>query len=217
MAHMLSGRHSARAFSIRSRRTLRLGSPVRASKRARWLILASAILRSVMSSTRTTMPPFSIGWTVNSSVRPFTISTAKAASSLPESWASRRSIRLCALRADSRPALTTPSTKSRYSRALQLEIHRQSDLLAQFLICDDDAAIGIEHAQAMRHIVQCSIESRCQQRHVARYNHRIEQRAAQSFRYEFYPEVERDEKAGKNPMKRISVKQQRRRHRRPRA
>jgi len=59
------------------------------------------------------MPPFSIGCRVNSSVRPLSMSTSNAESSLPESRASSRSIRLVALASLSWPAAATLSTSRR--------------------------------------------------------------------------------------------------------
>jgi len=48
-----------------------VGQPGQGIEARQMIDLRLAIFRSVMSSINTTMPPFSIGWTVNSSVRPF--------------------------------------------------------------------------------------------------------------------------------------------------
>ena len=76
-------------------------------------------------------------------------------------------------------------------------------------------ALGVEHAQAVRHVVERGVETRRQQGHVARGDHRIEQRAAQPLGDEFHADERGDEQTGENPVVMIAVEQQRRGHRRP--
>ena len=77
--------------------------------------------------------------------------------------------------------------------------------------------LGIEHAQAVRHVIERGIEAFGEQRHVARGDHGIKQRKPQLFGYQLQRQKERNQQSGENPVKGAAVQQQRRRHRRPRA
>ena len=113
---MLSGRHSLNARAIRSRKTARLGSPVKVSNRAKRSFSASAAFRSVMSSARRTNPPLSICCKVNSRARPFCMSNTRAELSLPDNLASTRSTMLCTSTSEIRPASAMRSSKQRKLR-----------------------------------------------------------------------------------------------------
>ena len=79
--------------------------------------------------------------------------------------------------------------------ALQLEVRRQAEVLVEPLVGDDDAPLGVEHAQGVRHVVERGVEALGKQRHVPRRDHRIEQREAQPLGDEFDREEERSEQA----------------------
>ena len=136
------------------------------------------------------MPPFSIGCRVNSSVRPLPCPRSKA-------WivgAARAGRRVLdqarRLASDSRPHRPRRVHQLAQAEAFQLEIRRQSEVLVQLLVRHDDAALGVEHAQAVRHVVERGVEPLAEQRHVARGDDRIEQRAAQPLGDEFHAENE---------------------------
>ena len=102
-----------------------------------------------------------------------------------------------------------------HAHALQLEIAREPELLLQLAVRNDDPALGIEHAQAVRHVVDRRVEALGEERHVARGNDGIEQRAAQPVGDEFERQKGGDQQAGEDPVKDVAVEQQRGGHRRP--
>ncbi len=99
--------------------------------------------------------------------------------------------------------------------ALEFEPGDQSELLLQLAVGNDDAALGVEHAKTVRHVVDRGIEALGEQRHVARRDHGIEQRAAQPIGDQLDRIKGRHQQRGEDPVKQIAVQHQRRRHRRP--
>ena len=77
------------------------------------------------------------------------------------------------------PCLHDALDQVAHAHAFQFEIRRQPHLLFQFVIGDDDAALGIEHAQAVRHVVDRRVKPLGEQGHVARGDDGVEQRSAQ--------------------------------------
>ena len=71
---------------------------------------------------------------------------------------------------------------------------------AEPLVADGDAALGVEHAQPVRHIVERGIEPAGQQAHVAVGHHGIEQDPTQAVRDEFQRDEERHQHEGENPV-----------------
>ena len=158
-------RRAARRRSGRGRRRGWAGRSA-ASKRARWLILASAFLRSVMSSTSTTEPPFSIGWKVKASVRPPRVSTRSSPSPRRQAVLRMRQhdARHCAATACRRGAASSSSPSV---VAGAIGVGRDAEQLGQAAVGDRDAALGVEHAQAVRHVVERGVEPAREQRDVS--------------------------------------------------
>ena len=92
IAHIRSGAHRpARFHAVAQDRPVR--QPGERIEPRQVVDLGLRVPRSVVSSTSSTVPPFSIGWTVNSSVRPFCASRMKAWVSAPERRAFRSSVK----------------------------------------------------------------------------------------------------------------------------
>jgi hypothetical protein len=102
-----------------------------------------------------------------------------------------------------------------HAQALQLEVAREPELLLQLAVRNDDPALGVEHAKAVRHVVDGRVEALGEERHVARGNDGIEQRAAQPIGDEFERQEGGDQQAGEDPVKDVAIDQQRRGYRRP--
>ena len=110
--------------------------------------------------------------------------------------------------------------RSGLERALQ-QLTRQSapprrrdmqDLLGA-LVGHDQPAVRIEHAQAVRHVVERGVEAPGDQRHVARRNDRIEKRAAQPVGDLFQAEEKRKQHADQHRQIGVPHQDQRGRHR----
>ncbi len=99
----------------------------------------------------------------------------------------------------------------------QFDFGREAEVLVQPLVRHHNAAVRVEHAQAVRHVVERGVEARCEQRHVARRHHGVEQGQPQPLGDEFDREEERAEQHGEDPVIDSAVQQQRRRDRHPRA
>ena len=162
------------------------------------------------------MPPFSIGCKVNSSVRPF-CSVDDEGVGLGAREAGVRDRRPGARRAPSATSPASAATVTSFSgrEAFQLEVRRQAEVLVEPLVRDHDAPLGVEHAQAVRHVVERGVEALGKQRHVARRDHRVEQREAQPLGDEFHRQEEGHEQAGEDPVIDVAVQQQRGGHRHP--
>ncbi len=143
--------------SISSRKLSLLGNSVSGSKRARWLILASALRRSVMSSTSTTVPPTAIGWNVHDSARPCSISTS-VVTIAPACEFSISEIIVLSVFGRHRSGGHACGDDIRCADAAMHEIVGEMHHFAETIVHHAKATVCAEHAQAMRHVVQRGVE-----------------------------------------------------------
>ena len=87
---------------------------------------------------------------------------------------------------DSVPALTQARMSSRAEARLAAMSRGTPSSSASRLLRDRDAALGVEHAQPVRHVVERGVEPPRQQAHVAAGHDRVEQDAAQPVGDEFH-------------------------------
>ena len=98
----------------------------------------------------------------------------------------------------SAPLPTQAPTNSRAEVRFDGNLRRHAQQHAEALVADGDAALGVEHAQPVRHIVERRIEPAGQQAHVAVGHHGIEQNPTQAVRDEFQRDEERHENEREN-------------------
>ena len=153
-----------------------------------------------------------MGWKVSASVRPRSVSTNSSPSTSP-----------------ARPLSNSPTSRSASALASVACLHARQDQLARrHPACGDavrqaqklgqppvrhrGAALRVEHAQPVRHVVECGVEAPRQQAHVPAGHDGVEQDAAQPVGDELHRGEERRQHEGEDRVVLAANGNERQRH-----
>ena len=137
----------------------RLGSSVTVSKWAMRLILHSAFRRSVTSWMTSTVPSLLMRWMVASRARPSRVSRGIVMSEIEAPTVKKGANSVSILGVGDQRGLDQLVKQGVHALPGKRGVGGQAEDSAKLVVGEDQAAVGVDHAQAVRHVVESRVEA----------------------------------------------------------